>query len=98
MNKSGTTDAGAGVDENDINERDINERIDALKDTVKGLVDQGAHKVDEIKTKVVEVKDQAFTRGSALLDRVTVMVRAHPMKAVGIAFGAGYLVMRLVRR
>jgi ElaB/YqjD/DUF883 family membrane-anchored ribosome-binding protein len=95
MNKSGTRDAGAGVDEQDI---DLNERIDALRDTVKDLVDQGAHKVDEIKAKVVEVKDQAFTRGNALLDRVTVMVRAHPLKAVGIAFGAGYLVMRLVRR
>ena len=93
MHRSGTTNVGAGVDENGVDER-----LDAIKDTVKSLVDQGAHKVDELKTKVVEAKDQAFTRGNALLDQVTVMVRAHPMKAVGIAFGAGYLLMRMFRR
>jgi ElaB/YqjD/DUF883 family membrane-anchored ribosome-binding protein len=88
MNKTGATDVGTKIDE----------KIDSLKDTVKGYVDQGAQKVDELKTKIVEAKDEAITRGNNLLDRAAEMVRAHPLRSVGIAFGAGYLLMRLFRR
>jgi len=88
MNK---TDAGS-------TNRMVDEKMDALKDTVKGLADQGAQKVDALKTKVLEAKDQAIGRGSALLDRATEMIRANPLKSVGIAFVAGYLGMRLFRR
>ena len=88
MNKSGTSDMGNKVDE----------KIDSLSNTVKGIVDQGAQKVDELKTKAVEVKDQATTRGNDLIERASEMVRAHPLRSVGIAFGAGYVLMRLFRR
>lgn len=88
MNKN---DAGSST-------RDGDEKLDALKGAVKGLVDQGAQKIDEIKTKVVEVKDQAITRGSDMLDRATQMIKAHPLKSVALAFGAGYFGMRLFRR
>lgn len=91
MIKNGMTDVGTA-------NRMIDEKADAIKDTVKGIVDQGAHRVDAFKTKVVEVKDQAFSRGSDLIDQVTTMIKAHPMKSVGIAFAAGYLGMRLFRR
>jgi ElaB/YqjD/DUF883 family membrane-anchored ribosome-binding protein len=88
------------MNKNDVGSstRNVDDKLDTLKDTVKGLVDQGAQKVDEIKTKVVEVKDEAVTRGSAMLGRVTQMIKAHPLKSVAIAFGAGYIGMRLFRR
>lgn len=88
------------MNKNDVGSstRSADEKLDTFKDAVKGLVDQGAQKVDEIKTKVVEVKDQAITRGSDLLDGATQMIKAHPLKAVAIAFGAGYFGMRLLRR
>ncbi len=73
-------------------------KLGHIKETVKGLVDQGHEKVDQIKSKVVDVKDQAVERGSMLLDRATDFVRAHPLKAVGVAFGIGYVGMRLFRR
>jgi ElaB/YqjD/DUF883 family membrane-anchored ribosome-binding protein len=88
MNKTGTTDVSAKVDE----------KIDSLSEAVKGIVDQGAQKVDEIKTKVVEAKDQAITRGNDLMQRAAEVVKAHPLRSVAIAFGAGYLLMRLFRR
>jgi len=91
MNKNGITDVGT-------EERRVEEKIDSLKETVKGLVDHGAQKADAIKSKVVEVKDQALHRGGDALDRVTALIKAHPLKAVGIAFGAGYVGMRLFRR
>jgi ElaB/YqjD/DUF883 family membrane-anchored ribosome-binding protein len=91
MNKNGMTDVGQ-------TNQGTGERIDSIKDTMKGLVDQGAQKVDAIKSKVVEAKDQAFTRGNDLLDRMTDIIKAHPIASVGIAFGAGYFGMRLFRR
>lgn len=92
MNKNGmTTDSGTAT-------HGVEDRIDAIKDTVKGIVDTGAQKVDAIKSKVGDVKEQAFTRGNDLVERVSEMVKSHPLKAVGIAFGAGYLGMRLFRR
>lgn len=91
MNKNGMTDDGSTT-------HAVEDRLDAIKDTVKGFVDTGAQKVDAIKSKVGDVKDQAFSRGNDLVDRVSEMVKAHPLKAVGIAFGAGYLGMRLFRR
>ncbi len=74
------------------------EKLGAIKDKVKGLVDQGEEKVDQIKHKVIDVKDEAVTRGSAMLDRAETFIKAHPLKAVGIAFGVGYVGMRLFRR
>ena len=74
------------------------EKLDTLKGAVKGLVDQGVQKVDALKNKVVEAKEEAITRGSDILERVTDLIKAHPIKAVAIAFGAGYLGMRLFRR
>ena len=83
---------------NNGNANVMNEKLGAIKDKVKGLVDQGEEKVDQIKHKVIDVKDQAVTRGSAILDRAETFIKANPLKAVGIAFGFGYLGMRLIRR
>jgi ElaB/YqjD/DUF883 family membrane-anchored ribosome-binding protein len=91
MNKNGITSGGSAA-------QGVDDKIDALKESVKGFVDQGAQTVDAFKTKVVEAKDQAMNRGSDLLGQATDLIKAHPLKAVGIAFGAGYLGMRLFRR
>lgn len=91
MNKNGMTDVGSTT-------HGVDEKLDNLKDSVKGIVDQGAQRVDALKTKVVEVKDQAVSRGSDVLERMAGMIKAHPLKSVGIAFLAGYLGMRLLRR
>ena len=72
--------------------------IDSVKDNVKNLVDQGQEKVNAIKDRVIDVKDQAVTRGNAVLDQATGFIKANPLKAVGIAFGIGYIGMRLFRR
>jgi ElaB/YqjD/DUF883 family membrane-anchored ribosome-binding protein len=91
MNKNGMTDVGSTT-------RMVDEKIDSLKDTVKGLADQGAQKVDAFKTRVIEAKDEAIGRGGAMLDRTSALIKAHPLKSVGVAFAVGYLGMRLFRR
>lgn len=75
----------------------IDDKIDSVKDGLKNLVDQGSEKVDALKTRVVEVKDEAMTRGQGLLDDASEVIKAHPLKAVGIAFAIGYIGMRLFR-
>jgi ElaB/YqjD/DUF883 family membrane-anchored ribosome-binding protein len=72
--------------------------LDQIKDSVKGLVDQGQEKVHQLRDKVVDAKQQAVTKGNEYLDKLTTYIRANPIKAVGIAFGAGYIGMRLFRR
>ena len=88
MNKNDVGSTAQGTDE----------KLDALKGAVKGLVDQGVQKVDAIKAKVALAKDQAITQGGNVVERMTDLIKAHPIKAVAIAFGAGYVGMRLVRR
>lgn len=65
---------------------------------MKGLVDQGADKVDEIRNRAMDVKQQVFDRGNAVVDRTTTYIKANPIKSVAIAFGVGYIGMRLFRR
>jgi ElaB/YqjD/DUF883 family membrane-anchored ribosome-binding protein len=89
MNKNGLT----GTEDTNVEDK-----LDSIRDSVKGVVDRGAQKAEALKNKVVEAKDQAMNRGSEGLDRLASMVRAHPLKAVGIAFGLGYIGMRLFRR
>ncbi|HEX4418636.1 MAG TPA: hypothetical protein VH165_12085 [Kofleriaceae bacterium] len=76
----------------------LDDKIDSLRDSMKGVVDQGAQKVDALKSKIAEVKDEAFSRGGDLLTRATGVIKAHPLKSIAIAFGAGYLATRLIRR
>lgn len=76
----------------------LDERLDSIKESVKGLVDRGEERVGAIKSRVIEVKDQAMTRGNAVVDQATDFIKANPLKSVGIAFGVGYLGMRLFRR
>jgi ElaB/YqjD/DUF883 family membrane-anchored ribosome-binding protein len=90
MNKNGMT---GGTEDNSVDEK-----LDSIRDSVKGYVERGAQKADAIKNKVVEVKDEAMNRGSDMLDRLASLVRAHPLKAIGVAFGVGYIGMRLFRR
>lgn len=93
MIKNDTTTMGSSP-----NGLDKHGKIDAIKDRVSGLVDQGHEKVDHLKAKAIDVKEQAVTRGNALVDQAASFIRANPLKAVGIAFGVGYIGMRLFRR
>jgi ElaB/YqjD/DUF883 family membrane-anchored ribosome-binding protein len=61
-------------------------------------VDQGSERVDHLKTRVIDAKDQAVSKGNMYLDRTSELIKANPIKAVGIAFGIGYIGMRLFRR
>lgn len=86
MNKNGTT------------KRHAEERLGSIRDSVKSLVDRGEERAHAFKSRVVEMTDSAKHRSSDALERTSDLIKAHPLKAVGIAFGLGYLGMRLFRR
>ena len=86
MNKNGTTKGY------------VDERHGSLRDSVKSLVDRGEERAHAFKERVVEMSGTARSRGSDAIERTTSLIKAHPLKAVGIAFGIGYIGMRLFRR
>jgi ElaB/YqjD/DUF883 family membrane-anchored ribosome-binding protein len=74
------------------------DRVDQIKDKVRGFVDTAEERAESIKARAIEAKESAMSRGNALIERATDMIKANPLKAVGVAFGAGYIGMRLFRR
>ncbi len=90
-NRNGTT---MGQDHGDT----ADGRIDHIKESVKGFVDNAEERATKIKDRAIEVKDEAMSRGNALIERTADIIKANPLKAVGVAFGVGYLGMRLFRR
>lgn len=67
----------------------------ALTDSVQALLQQGAQTIDAVKARVADVADEARTARSKLVDRATQLVQERPFTALGVAFGAGYLAMRI---
>ncbi|HEV7556095.1 MAG TPA: hypothetical protein VGO00_11595 [Kofleriaceae bacterium] len=69
----------------------IGSRIDSLKDSVKDLVDVGTDRA-------ASIKDATVSTATKLASQTARLVKKHPIAAVAIAFGVGYIAMRLVRR
>ncbi len=66
---------------------EIESRIDALKDGVK-------HVFDVSSERAAGLKDSAKTG----IDALGTQIKKHPIAALAIAFGIGYVAMRLIRR
>jgi ElaB/YqjD/DUF883 family membrane-anchored ribosome-binding protein len=86
MNKNGTS-GGA-----------LEDRMGNLKESVRNLVDAGGERASQIKERLYDAKDVAVDKGSAALGRLSALVKEHPIAALGIAFGIGYLTIRMLRK
>ena len=84
MNKNGTSE--------------LDDRMGNLKDSVRNLVDASGERANQIKERLADAKDVAFDKGSAALGRVSALIKEHPIAAIGIAFGIGYLAVRMLRK
>lgn len=60
---------------------------DSVRDNLKGLVDTGSEKAAALKDSTVY--------GVKKLGK---LIKQHPIAAIAIAFGAGFIIMRLARR
>jgi ElaB/YqjD/DUF883 family membrane-anchored ribosome-binding protein len=72
--------------------------LDNIKDSVKHLVEQGQEKAGEIKSALTGAKDKVMTTGASFLATSRNLIVDNPFKAVGLAFGVGYVAMRIFRR
>lgn len=76
----------------------LDDRMGNLKESVRNLVDAGGERASQIKERLFDAKDVAVDKGSAAIGRVSALVKEHPIAAIGIAFGIGYLAIRLLRK
>jgi ElaB/YqjD/DUF883 family membrane-anchored ribosome-binding protein len=76
----------------------LEDRMGSLKESVRNLVDAGGERAGQIKERLHDAKDAAFDRGKEGLDRVAALIKEHPIAAIGIAFGIGYITIRMLRK
>ena len=84
MQKNGTTSAQG--------------RFDSLKESVRNLVDASGERAGKLKNRAIDVKDKVVDNSEVYLNKVGSLIKAHPIAAIGIAFGIGYIAVRLFRR
>jgi ElaB/YqjD/DUF883 family membrane-anchored ribosome-binding protein len=76
----------------------IEGKIDNLKESVRNLVDAGGERAGQLKDRALGVKDSVVESGEVYLHRLTDLIKAHPIAALGIAFGVGYIAIRSLRK
>jgi ElaB/YqjD/DUF883 family membrane-anchored ribosome-binding protein len=67
----------------------------SIKESVQTLVDHGGEAIHEIKSAVGEVSTEARDKAAAAYDEIVKFVQEHPGKSVALAFGIGYIAMRI---
>jgi ElaB/YqjD/DUF883 family membrane-anchored ribosome-binding protein len=85
MQKNGTTSELEG-------------RLDSLKENVRNLVDAGSERAAQLKDRAVGAKDTLVENGEVALNRISALIKAHPIAAIGIAFSVGYVAIRMLRK
>ncbi len=73
-------------------------RLDSLKSGVRNLVDAGGERAGQLKSKAIDVKDAVVENSNAAITRAGSLIKEHPIAAIAIAFGVGYIAVRLLRR
>jgi ElaB/YqjD/DUF883 family membrane-anchored ribosome-binding protein len=69
----------------------IENRLDSLKTSV-------GERAGQLKDKAMEAKDVVVENGGAALNRVGAFIKDNPFVAIGIAFGVGYIAIRMFRK
>jgi ElaB/YqjD/DUF883 family membrane-anchored ribosome-binding protein len=69
----------------------IESRLDSLKESVRNLVDVGSERMSD-------VKDTVVSTGRSGIHRASSLIKKHPIVAIGLAFGIGYIAIRVFRR
>jgi ElaB/YqjD/DUF883 family membrane-anchored ribosome-binding protein len=76
----------------------LENRLDSLKDSVRNLVDAGGERAGQLKSKAIDAKDAVFENGEVALRKAGSFIKEHPIAAIGVAFGIGYIAMRMFKK
>ena len=79
----------------DQNFETLKDNAASVKESISSLVDQGGATIDAIKAKAGDVSYKVKSEGAAAIERTESLVQQNPFAAVAIAFGIGYVAMRL---
>lgn len=75
---------------------------DIARNLATNVADAASHFVDAGRKVVVEkaedAKDVVVERGGKMLTMLSKTIRKRPLLSIGIAFGIGYIAMRITRR
>jgi ElaB/YqjD/DUF883 family membrane-anchored ribosome-binding protein len=75
---------------------------DIARNLASNVADAASHFVDAGRKVVVETagdaKDAVVDRGGKMVTMLSKSIRKRPLLAIGIAFGVGYIAMRITRR
>lgn len=76
----------------------LDSRLDSLKESVRNLVDAGGERAGQLKTKAIDAKAAVFENGEVAIRKASSLIKEHPIAAIGIAFGVGYIAMRMLKK
>jgi ElaB/YqjD/DUF883 family membrane-anchored ribosome-binding protein len=76
----------------------MNERIESIAAELKIVADRLAAATSQLRDRASDVSAQARSGAGSLASRAGRAIQDHPIAAIGLAFGTGYLLMRLFRR
>lgn len=76
----------------------LTDRIDSLVSNLKNAADHLSSAAATFKHKASDAKSHALSRAGSIAAHVGKAIQDHPMVALGVALGAGFLVLRLIRR
>jgi ElaB/YqjD/DUF883 family membrane-anchored ribosome-binding protein len=76
----------------------LESRIDGLKESVRNLVDAGGEKAGQLKERAIGVKDSVVENSEVAINRVSALIKEHPIAALGVAFAVGYVAIRMLRK
>jgi ElaB/YqjD/DUF883 family membrane-anchored ribosome-binding protein len=67
-------------------------------DMANEVVSEIRNFVGQVPGKAADLKTAAMNRAENAFDMVAAQIKKHPFAALGIAFGVGFLAMRIARR
>jgi ElaB/YqjD/DUF883 family membrane-anchored ribosome-binding protein len=76
----------------------FDERFDALKKSMRHLVDAGNDTAAALKDRMIDVKDSAVSTTRTGINATGRLIKEHPIAAIAIAFGVGFIAIKLIRR
>jgi ElaB/YqjD/DUF883 family membrane-anchored ribosome-binding protein len=76
----------------------LENRLDSLKESVRNLVDAGGERAGQLKNRAIDAKDSIVENSGVAIRKVSDLVKEHPIASIAIAFGVGYIAIRMLRK
>ncbi len=76
----------------------LHQRLDAVASNLKNAVHRVSAAASSLRHRASDVVQQPAARAGSFAARAREVIQAHPIAAIGITLGSGYLLVRWLRR